>query len=225
VSDDGGLIRKPVSNPAGWLIGYLRLGTSPRSPRHETVLSRSAVSNQPRNLLKSSFISWLARCCLAVAALISGLTASAMPLQEARVVKVIDGDSFIAMNAANERLSVRIAGIDAPELQQPYGLRARDHLRQMLGQGDPVLRCFKRDHFGRHVCEVRVGESDLGLEQVRAGLAWWYRQYRKEQMPDSRARYAAAESEAQAEQRGLWLEPAIEPGQWRKRQRQPRQTH
>lgn len=151
--------------------------------------------------------------------------ASATETQAVRIIKVIDGDGFVAMNATNERIGVRIAGIDAPELQQPYGLAARDHLQQMLDQGEAMLRCFKQDHYRRHVCEVAVGEHDLGLEQIKAGYAWWYRQYRKELTPATNARYSAAESEARAERRGLWQAPALEPARWRQSRRQQRQTH
>jgi len=57
---------------------------------------------------------------------------------------------------------------------------------------------------------------DVNLEQVRAGMAWWYRQYAKEQTPEDRQLYELAENEARAAKRGLWAdnEPLL-PWKWR----------
>ena len=40
---------------------------------------------------------------------------------------------------------------------------------------------------------VLVDGHDVNLEQVCAGMAWWYRQYAKEQTPDDRQLYESAE--------------------------------
>ncbi len=161
--------------------------------------------------------------CLAfvfIATLLGSATVLAAQFQRVTVARVIDGDSLVAVNAQNERLNIRLAGIDAPEMQQPYGPQSRENLARLLAGGEASLDCPKQDRFRRHVCEVRVGEDDVGLEQVRAGMAWWYRQYQQEQTPAARAHYAQAEAEARAARRGLWSAPAIEPAQWRRLQRE-----
>jgi endonuclease YncB( thermonuclease family) len=35
--------------------------------------------------------------------------------------------------------------------------------------------------------------QDVGLEMVRAGMAWWYREYAKEQTPEEQGAYQGAE--------------------------------
>ena len=68
-------------------------------------------------------------------------------------------------------------------------------------------RCYKRDRYGRDVCRVFIGAGqDAGLEQIRAGMAWWFREYANEQTPQERQAYQAAEEAAKAEARGLWWE-------------------
>lgn len=55
-----------------------------------------------------------------------------LALQEARVIAVNDGDGVtIRMNGKEYR--TRLIGIDAPEMgQEPWGERAREHLRKIL---------------------------------------------------------------------------------------------
>jgi endonuclease YncB( thermonuclease family) len=52
---------------------------------------------------------------------------------------------------------------------------------------------------------------DANLEQVKAGMAWHYRKYAKEQAVEDRATYAQAEDQARAGQRGLWRDPEPVP--------------
>lgn len=56
----------------------------------------------------------------------------------------------------------------------------------------------------------RVSHRDhhfnANLEQVKAGLAWHYKKYQKEQSLDNRSIYAQAEEQARAERRGLWID-------------------
>ena len=61
-----------------------------------------------------------------------------------------------------------------------------------------------------------VGGVDAGLEQVRAGLAWFFRRYAKGLPPDRRQQYADTEAQAQAERRGLGADAEpVAPWDWR----------
>jgi endonuclease YncB( thermonuclease family) len=40
------------------------------------------------------------------------------------------------------------------------------------------------------------GATDVNLEQVRAGMAWWYREYAGEQSAQEREDYAREEEDA-----------------------------
>jgi endonuclease YncB( thermonuclease family) len=53
----------------------------------------------------------------------------------------------------------------------------------------------KFDRFQRMVGKVTVAGVDACLEQIRAGLAWHYKKYDREQSLEDRRAYAAAEEE------------------------------
>ena len=74
-----------------------------------------------------------------------------------------------------------------------------------------MSRCLQNDTYGRTVGKVLVDGIDANLEQVKAGMAWHYRKYAKEQAVEDRATYAQAEDQARAGQRGLWRDPEPVP--------------
>jgi endonuclease YncB( thermonuclease family) len=125
-----------------------------------------------------------------------------------RVVAVQDGDTVTILDAARVQHRVRIAGIDAPEKSQAFGEVAKQGLARLVHGRHVEARCPKRDRFGREVCSVFLGGRDVGLEQVRSGYAWWYREYAHEQAPGDRAAYESAETDARQAGRGLWSDPA-----------------
>jgi len=49
--------------------------------------------------------------------------------------------------------------------------------------------CYKTDRCRRLICTVYVHGKDVGLAQLDAGLAWWYRKYANEQPPQERLTY------------------------------------
>jgi hypothetical protein len=61
------------------------------------------------------------------------------------------------------------------------------------------------------VGKVWVEGNDECLEQLKAGLAWHYKEYEKEQSPTDRQVYANSEQEARAQKRGLWKDSAPTP--------------
>ncbi len=60
------------------------------------------------------------------------LASSPRAMQEARVVAVNDGDT-VTLRIEGKRVRTRLIGYDAPEMgQEPWGERARGHLRALL---------------------------------------------------------------------------------------------
>ena len=79
-------------------------------------------------------------------------------------------------------------------------------------------RCHKKDRYGREVCAVFVGLRDVGLEQIRGGMAWHYKAYQHEQPTQERLVYAQEEENARASGIGLWKDAKpVPPWEWRKR--------
>lgn len=144
-----------------------------------------------------------------------------------RVVAVADGDTITVLDAAQHPAKVRLSGIDAPEKKQPYGARAKQNLSELVFGKVVEVDWKKYDRYGRIIGRVIAPDAncaaancaktvDAGLAQLSAGLAWHYKQYAKEQPRAERERYAAAETEAQLKQLGLWADSRpVPPWVWR----------
>jgi endonuclease YncB( thermonuclease family) len=136
------------------------------------------------------------------------------------VIEVTDGDTIKAQTQDSKVLAIRIAGIDAPERDQPFGLESQRNLADITLLRAVTLEPQKRDKYGRIVAKVFVDGRDVGLAQVRAGLAWHYKLYESEQAKSDRETYAAEEFEARKRGVGLWANPgAVAPWDFRKQRR------
>ena len=153
---------------------------------------------------------------ISIIALCTSLAAHAAELM-GRVVGVHDGDTITILDLSKQQHKIRLAGIDAPEGKQPFGARSRQNLVSMVHTRTVTVNWQKRDHYGRIVGQVYAEGSDVGIEQVRSGFAWWYRAYAREQSAKDRKAFAAAEQDARAAKRGLWVDPhAVAPWDWRR---------
>ncbi len=140
-----------------------------------------------------------------------------------RVVGIADGDTITILDAANQQHKIRLAGIDAPEKKQPFGERSKQHLSDLVFNKQVTVEWNKLDRYGRTVGKILVSGVDTNLEQIRAGMAWWYEKYRKEQSPADQRLYDQAEQQARARRVGLWHDQdPIPPWDWRKRSREIR---
>jgi endonuclease YncB( thermonuclease family) len=97
-----------------------------------------------------------------------------------KVVVIADGDTITVVSSSRQ-YRIRIGGIDAPEKRQPFGNVSKQHLAKLAFGKEATAECYKTDRYGRQVCTVFVGGEDVGLAQVEAGLAWWFRRYANEQ--------------------------------------------
>src|ERR1700682_5925830 len=121
-----------------------------------------------------------------------------------RVIRIADGDTITILDANNVQHRIRLQGIDAPERAQDFSLVSRENLSGLVFGQEVRVEYNKTDQYGRLVGKVFANGQDECLEQVKAGLAWHYKQYEKEQSPSDRQLYAKAEQEARAQKRGLW---------------------
>lgn len=137
-----------------------------------------------------------------------------------RVVGVSDGDTITLLDASRQQHKIRLSGIDAPEKAQPYGQHSKEHLSRLIFNRQVSAECGKTDKYRRQVCKVVLDGTDINLAQIRAGMAWWYRQYAREQADADRAVYERAEYGAQEARLGLWRHPNPEaPWEWRHRRK------
>lgn len=133
------------------------------------------------------------------------------------VVGVSDGDTVTVLDAAKVQYKIRLSGIDAPEKRQAFGNVSKESLSGMVFQRLVQVDYQKTDRYGRLVGKVMVNGVDANLEQVKAGLAWHYKAYQKEQPPEDRLVYSRAEEVAKQSQKGLWRDSQpVPPWDWRR---------
>ena len=103
---------------------------------------------------------------------------------QARVVRVVDGDSLIVQVGLWFGQSViehvRIAGIDAPEMKGRCPIEieaaraARQYLAGLVGGGVVELRDVRREKYGRALARVVAGGVDISSRMIEAGHARSY---------------------------------------------------
>ena len=137
-----------------------------------------------------------------------------------RVVGVHDGDTVTLLSAGKVTHKIRLSGIDAPELGQAFGRRSKENLSKWAFSRSVTVDWSKKDRYGRIVGKLLVDGRDVNLEQVKVGLAWWYRAYANEQSPEDQGRYEQGEKSAQDSRKGLWGDPSpVPPWEWRRSRR------
>ena len=118
-----------------------------------------------------------------------------------RVVAVADGDTLTLLTAGNQQVKVRLAGIDAPELAQPYGQKAKQALSDWAFGKTARVESPGPDKYGRTLGTVFVGAVNVNAALVEQGAAWVYRAY---PFPPE---LEGLEAHARAAKRGLWALP------------------
>ena len=119
----------------------------------------------------------------------------------------MDGDSLVVQygglfSCLRRPFPVRLYGIDAPELAQPYGQEARKQLASLVRRDDIRMDVMATDRYGRTVGLIYAGRrrrESVNVAMVRAGMAYWYRRYGGRNLG-----FPEAEAEAKTERRGVW---------------------
>ena len=125
-------------------------------------------------------------------------------IDKIRNFQVVDGDS-IRWNNATGTVDYRLASIDAPELSQPFGQRAKKYLQTILAGKELTAYQNDVDRYGRRVAYLfatspsRPGVAeDINARMVADGYAW--HAIRHSQNPNLTRLEATARSSAM----GLW---------------------
>ena len=87
-----------------------------------------------------------------------------------QAVKVSDGDTLNVQKVENgkfvgEIVKIRMFGIDAPEKTQDYGIESKQALEKLVN--------------GKTLAVVHADGKNVNEEMVKAGNAWWYQEYDK----------------------------------------------
>jgi endonuclease YncB( thermonuclease family) len=130
--------------------------------------------------------------------------------QRARVVQVVDGDTVKVRLASGKRRSVRLIGIDTPEVYggvECGGRKASRSMRRLTPPGTPVVLVSdatqdKVDRYGRLLRYVMKSGRDVNRAQAHRG---WASVYVYDGNPFERVRgYRKSQRAAKAAPRGIW---------------------
>lgn len=170
---------------------------------------------RPHKFLRSAL-------CSALVALACASTAKAADVNErsrdtwtTTATFVVDGDTLrVRPPGGGKPVSLRIEGIDAPEICQPGGAASREALARLVSGRPLVVQGQRTDNYGRLLATMEVDGVDVGRSMVRSGWAWSYR-LRRDTGP-----YLRQEQQARAAGLGIFAAgrdvALIEPRQFRK---------
>ena len=138
------------------------------------------------------------------------------PLEIGTVSRVIDGDTYdVHLDRTGSTMRVRLAWVDAPETDQPFGIEATQWAEVSLLGRQVVLTAQDVDDYGRIVAQLTVkGDGhmwDMAATLTRLGLGWV-----DPQASGDRDSLREDQDLAAGERAGLWAtsEP-IPPWRWR----------
>ena len=141
---------------------------------------------------------------------------SAAGMLPGTVLRVLDGDSLV-LDVRGSHYRIDLAGIDAPELDQPWGGAARDSLARTLTGRFVVAQPVRYGPRGRIQGRLAFKKQDLGLNLLRSGLAWCIPQPEKPYATRYQ-QHLDAQTRARSARLGLWSDDSpVPPWEWRAR--------
>ena len=127
----------------------------------------------------------------------------------AKVVKISDGDTIMILQD-KQQIKVRLFGIDAPELKQPYGKKSKQFLANLIAGEVVEVEENGKDRYKRTLGIIYYKGQDINAQMVLNGYAWAYVKYS--------IIYVDHERLARKNKQGLWQSgDPTPPWEWRKR--------
>ena len=143
-------------------------------------------------------------------------TLSADETMEAKVKRVIDGDSILVVDSNEMEFEAQLEGIDAPEMKQEFGKESLEALTKMLKDQKVKLTWKSKDTYDRLLAQVYLEDKHINIEMLRSGMAWHFKRYNKSE------ELAKIELEAKQAKKGLWAkESPVAPWDYRKENKAP----
>nr|DAN08768.1 MAG TPA: SNc [Caudoviricetes sp.] len=125
-----------------------------------------------------------------------------------QVIKISDGDTITILQNKTQ-IKVRLFGIDAPELKQPYGKKSKQFLANLIAGEVVEVDENGKDRYKRTIGTIYLNGADINAQMVANGYAWAYRKFSK--------KYTVQESRAKKQGLGLWRDKEpTPPWEWRR---------
>ena len=146
---------------------------------------------------------YLLALCLAVSFLNAYI-----PLES---IRVIDGDT-VKGKVEGKQITIRLVEIDAPEMDQPFGLASKNFLIKLTSNEKITYTSEGEDRYGRTLGKLFKNKENLNALMVKSGLAWVYERYAKNQ------NLYVNQEVAKSKNLGLWQsKKPIAPWVWRRK--------
>lgn len=131
-----------------------------------------------------------------------------------KVNKVYDGDT-IRVEGHDVEFKVRLAGIDAPEKKQKFGLISKDILEVSVLNKNVNLIGYGYGAYNRVIAEVYVGKQNINLYMVINGFAEVYKGKNPKKLDI--ISYIECEKEAKRNKSNIWSDKDyISPKEFRR---------
>lgn len=122
------------------------------------------------------------------------------------VTSVTDGDSVrVRLDGTTHTIPVRLEGIDAPEIREPFSNQARNATRVLMFDKKVQVKAIDVDNYDRLVGRVIVDGKDASVELLQAGLACHFTRFAND------AVLASAQLNAVKAGKGFWAAGTEKP--------------
>ena len=116
---------------------------------------------------------------------------------EGTVTDVIDGNTII-LDLKHNKLLAKLYGIIAPELDQPYGKKAKEQLRRLINDRNVKIYVTGTNYIGIDIIKIFYAGEYINSIMLKEGAAW------QNQIYESDIELTIATDWAQEEKQGLW---------------------
>lgn len=127
-------------------------------------------------------------------------------------VHVLDGDTVDVVDDGQNLHRIRITGMDAPELSQPYGQQANAELKELILGKEVTVIPMGMDKYKRELAILRIqttiGQIDVAECMINKGAAF-----------DWGGKYYKAQDYVKANRLGLWQDIKFQERPWLYRRR------
>jgi micrococcal nuclease len=131
----------------------------------------------------------------------------------AKVVGIKDGDTVVVLDSLNNQTTLRLAEVDCPEKNQPFGTKAKQFTSNQIYLKTIKYVVTDTDRYGRSIAMIYYDEDNkyLSAEIIKAGMGWHYKRY------STSKELATFEDNARKNKIGLWVESnPVAPWEFRK---------
>lgn len=129
----------------------------------------------------------------------------------AKVVGIKDGDTVVVLDSLNNQTTLRLAEVDCPEKNQPFGTKAKQFTSDQIYLKTIKYVITDTDRYGRSIAMIYYDtDKYLSAEIIKAGMGWHYKRY------STSKELATFEDNAKKNKIGLWVDNnPINPSEWR----------